>query len=254
MMDNISHDDLIEKYLDGSLSESEKVLFDNAMSDVSFRKNLLFQARLLDELKSQQNQEILAQIKQKAQSVNIESKPISTRKLLPFAFKLAAAILLLLAAIYFINPFGGVNYDQQFEHYMIDYPINIIERGSGDKSDDLDLVNQKLLKEALKAYSNNDYQTAVSKFELLNETDERLLLNQASAYLRIKKTDAAIEILRPLCSSTTDKVADNAHWYLALAYIQKKEIQRAIDLLNVISKTDDSLWMSQAKSLLTELM
>ena len=253
-MNNISHDDLIEKYLDGTLSESEQMLFDQALADESFRINLIFQAKLLDELKLQKSQEIIDQIKQKAESADLIIKTTSTKRLLPFAFKIAAAFLVLLAVIYFINPFDGVNYDKQFEQYMIDYPVNLIERGSGNENDISQIEDQAILKEALKAYTNNDYLTAASKFELINDPNERLLLNQASAYLRLKKADKAINILRPLCSSTAENIADNANWYLALAYIQKNEIQRAIDLLNVISKTDDSLWMSQAKSLLTELM
>ena len=252
-MQELNHNELIEKYLDDSLSPAEQSAFDEAMKDPSFRESLLFRAKLLDELNAQFDQEILEQIKRSSKSKTTEYNKQNTFQYLQ-AFKIAAAILLLLTAIYFINPYGKANHDKQFDQYMIDYPVELVERGG--TSDDIKSQEKykATLKVALKAYSENRYEEAIESFEKIEDPDQKLQLNLASSYLRTKSTSKAIEILRPLCSSRDAKVADNANWYLALAYVQQNDIQRAIDLLNVISKSDDSLWQSSAKSLLTELM
>ena len=249
MMDNLDQQKLIERYLDGNLSPEDEKDFNKALQDPEFKKELLLQARLLDTFEDIQHQELKEHI------ANQTKKQTSARKLLPQAVKIAAAILLVLVVIYFISPFGKTSYIEQVNNHMIDYPVSIIERGTNDNLlTELPETDQKVLKDALKSYANKDYKQAINAFEQVDIQDEKLLLNKASAHLRLKHTKQAIQILQPLCGSLDEKVAANANWYLALAYLQDHEVQRSIDLLNVISQDANNVWAKEAKSLLTELL
>jgi len=252
-MSEFNRAELIEKYLDGTLSREEQLLFDKALTDEQFRKDLMFQAQLLDQLNELESQELLSRIKSNTTDSPAD-KPKATIRFLPQALKISAAVLLLLSALYFLNPFGAADYTKQINEYMIDYPVSIIERGEGTNEKTSSQSSDVLLKEALKAYANNDYVLAVDKFNKLQSEAEKIQLNHACALIRTNKSNEAINILRPLCASAVTSIADNANWYLAIAYLQNNELQRSIDLLNEISKSENSIWSTQAKGLLTEVM
>jgi tetratricopeptide (TPR) repeat protein len=78
------------------------------------------------------------------------------------------------------------------------------------------------------------YQSAIDRWEpLLTENPANDTLNYflGTAYLELKNTEPAIARLKKVTEKPQSKFINEAHWYLALAYILENRTEDAVKIL-----------------------
>ena len=239
--------ELIEKYLDKTLSAEEQPLFDAALEDKAFRDQLAFQAHLIDLLTDEEKTKLHESIKSSSTSVKklVSDSKKKKRSLWPMG--IAAGLALCLAAFFVMKMFNTISTEQIYVDHFRPYPPAVIERGQGE-------YLPTVFKNAMKAYVNEDYSTALPLFEEMGTENEKILIYKAMSLMKLDNDNEAKALLSNLARSTEPSIKQNAEWYLALLYIKDSQIQRAIDLLNPISQDRYHLFARDAKGILVKLM
>lgn len=162
--------------------------------------------------------------------------PINSRYLY---LKWAGCVLVLFLLLFWIfNPFK-LNTSELYKEYFVPYK-NVVTPILKEKKEKEDEVISFSL------YERGNYKKAAKAFEdLYNQTGRPyLLLYQANALLADKNIDKAITVLH-LHIKARDELMDRGKWYLALAYLKQKEVDKTKELLrelvlNSRFKTKDS--------------
>ncbi|MEN8799746.1 MAG: tetratricopeptide repeat protein, partial [Flavobacteriaceae bacterium] len=213
----MDHTMLIEKYLQGSLSDEERSEFDTLRAtDEEFAREVAFQENLREVVHA--DQDPLRKMVGELESEFQENSPTSGmwKKLL-----VAASIFAVLGLAVYFNMNKPVSSSDLYESYFESYPnvVNPLVRGNTT-----DPKNT-----AFEAYENGRYQEAYDMFSDLLETEDQLYYQfyMANALLELGQAKEAIVLLNEF-SSSQDKLADRASWYLAMAYLQLDDKERAI--------------------------
>jgi tetratricopeptide (TPR) repeat protein len=163
---------------------------------------------------------------------------------------LAAAVvsLLIVSAVFLLKP---VTPDAiaLYETYYQPYP-NVFDPTVRGEIDTL-TVSRK----AFMAYNEGDYHTAAGYFkELLNSDDpmekDNARLYLGNCYLSIGSVAAAKETLLQI--SAQSHVADQAKWYLALAYLKSNDMEQAEKALRGLTDHPNS-YQEKANKILRDL-
>ncbi len=114
---------------------------------------------------------------------------------------------------------------------------------------------QALLSEALEAYRNKQFDKTLSIFNNLRseynyETDEMLLYEAIIDY-QSENYKAATDILQSITTKNS-KIKNEAHWYLALAYLKTEQKELAKKQLEVVAE-QASVHQKNAKKLLGKI-
>ncbi|GAA4111553.1 hypothetical protein GCM10022393_09350 [Aquimarina addita] len=224
----MEHEELIDKYLQGTLSEIEKEQFDSLLENSSiFSKNVA----LIENLKVVAGTEDRVALRKQMAvfESKIDNEPTVFSLLAYKKYIVAASIILLavIAGLTFFNPFAA-NTDQLYASNFEPYKnvVTPIVRGDNEDSDEF---------KAFTLYENKNYKDAAVQFEALFTVTQRsyLLLYQANALLADNQIKKAIPLLEKHLSYN-DELSERGRWYLALAYIKEKRNEEAIILLNEI--------------------
>ena len=133
--------------------------------------------------------------------------------------------------------------DKLFETYYtpLEYDSQLMSRGEETISSDLTY--------AMEAYQNKYYVTALQKFNTISQVDENYLIYKAICLLEADKTKDAIALLEELVGNGEGtEYYQQACWYLALAYLNNHEDDKALELLNPFYEKNENI-----KSLINSL-
>ncbi len=233
--------ELIDKYIQGVLNETEKNSFDKLLKeDASFRKDVTFHSNLKAVSSNLDEADFKVMI-QDIEKHNSRAKRSYTKLLV------AASIAILVSLTFYFTTKNTYSTDALFVEYFEPYRnvIQPIERGGNV------IYDEKYL--AFEAYENEDYDKALPLFsKLYNETKASYyLFYKANVLLKLDRAEEAIPILLEH-SKMKDTVSEKTLWYLALAYLKlddtvnaKKTLERSI--------LNSSYNKEKAKNLLNEL-
>lgn len=229
-------DVLIQKYLQGTLSKSEELLFEEyRTNDPSFAKGIPF----YEELQYAFAKADYEQTKSQLQSFYKEERRAVWKK-----WSIAATVLVLigLGSMFYLNTLNSSEklYAQYFEPYK-----NIVQpivRGDAATTTKV---------RAFMAYDDGDYAQAIGYFDALlrEEPIAIFALYKANAQLQINQTEAAINILTSDIKKT-DSIYAEAQWYLALGYLKIEDQRAAKKSLNVLLESDSNFKNKEAQELL----
>lgn len=230
---------LIQKYLQGTLSESEEQRFQEYLEkEPTFAEEIPF----YEDLNYAFAKADYEQTKSQLQSFYKEEKQSAWRK-----WSIAAAILILmgLGSLWFFNTVNST--ETLYAHYFEPYKnvVQPIVRGETEKT------TQVL---AFMAYDDGEYAQAIVHLnELLEEKPEAILaLYKGNAQLQTNQTEAAIETLASQIKKT-DTIYAEAQWYLALSYLKLDNKEVAKKYLNRLLQTKSSFKNKDAIALLKSL-
>ncbi|MEP0265919.1 hypothetical protein [Dokdonia sp.] len=230
---------LIQKYLQGTLSESEEQLFQEYIeNDPSFADDIPFYEGLNYAFAKADYDQTKAQL----HSFYKEEQKSRWRR-----WSVAATVLVLigLGSIFYFNSTDST--ESLYAHYFEPYKnvVQPIVRGEVVKT-------TKAL--AFMAYDDGDYTKAIKHInDLLEEKPEAILaLYKANAQLQIDQTEAAIETLESHVEKT-DTIYAQAQWYLALSYLKLDNKATAKSHLNILLQTNSSFKNKEAIALLNSL-
>ncbi len=262
--------ELIEKYLDNDLSDSERgTLLERLDQDANLRKVLLDMEKLVGGIKYAGRTQMLNHFNEleqglpaldfgKAKKKNEETKIISIKGgsqqgVLRWAYiGIAASILLVaMAAIFVLNnnwstqpEYLSFAEQQISRHYPYLSPNNV--RGTEQELDDREL--------AFGAYNARNYVEAVEMFDKLleSEQDAELLFYSAQANLSAGNFEKAIRLYDDLLTNPGN-YERRAIWFKALALVELGETVSAKSALKQLLTDDNDQLERNARELLDML-
>jgi len=215
--------ELIEKYVHGTLTEEERLTFNELIStDAEFAEEVRFQ----EDVKVVARHEDSDQFKQQLRSYENQRPSSSKRRRW-----VAAAILVALLATAYFTVFQNTN-SKLFAEYFEPYRNVVAPVVRGDQS-------EALSSKAFLAYENKAYKEAASYFSQLIDTENESYYTfyLANCELALGQGTEAIVLLENYIA-TSGEFTDRAQWYLALAYVTTNENTKAKSHLERIVATN----------------
>lgn len=246
---NLRDMELIQGYLDQSLTENERHEVEYRLKEETNLRNLYTETRqLIEGIRYAHLQKKLEQLRELEAVLPEELSPREKSISFFVPLSIAASIVVIIGVWFFgfrdPRPLNEKLFAQSFETF--DSP------GSGlTRSEDSN--NQTFRAQAYAAYDNGDYQHAIILFKkaLQSEKDDPILhLCLGNAYLATNELELAEQTFRHVLQEHEDLVTQST-WYLALTYLRQGNIERTKSTLWEISKS--STYGEKARKLLKEL-
>lgn len=185
-------------------------------------------------IKEERKKELEEQLKILSEHKLALIKKKHQRNRILYAFTSIAAII---AIVFSFNTYqDNRRMDKLFEIYYtsLEYDSQIMARGD-------DIISPELTS-AMEAYQNMDYVTALQRFNAMPQMDENYLIYKAICLLETDKIKDAISLLEKLVvNGEGTEYYQQACWYLALAYLNNHEDDKAIELLNTFYEKNENI-------------
>jgi hypothetical protein len=234
--------ELIERYFDSDVSETEKeILFEEIEKDENLTALFKQEKLLINTIRFEGAKQDLTFLN----NLDNELSRKDRAGIPTYYYAIAASIaIFILVGIFY--PSRKPSAPELCAEYFTPYQ-NLFEptvRG--------DVPNMRR-SEAFLAYDNGDYQKAIKLFiDLQNEKKEPgIMLLSANANLALGKTSEAEAILQDLISSF-DELDIQAKWYLALCYLKANEKDKAAKLLRELADANVS-FSKNSKAILEKI-
>ena len=157
----------------------------------------------------------------------------------------AVVLILLFVNLPFFSP-GNTSPEQLFaQNFEVSANIGLQTKRSNQAD--------RPASEAYRAYDDKNYGLSAQLFEsIIDQSESRLtdLYHLANCYLVLEKWSEAIAALEEVAQSNSS-LAENAQWYLALAYVRTGEYQKAKPLLEALTKPKDRV--KKARKILRQI-
>lgn len=238
--------DLVERYFDNELSESETLTLNERLkTDLEFRNTFAQEKALIGSIRASGLRRDLRHLKEVEEEIHKSRTTRRQSMIRPWYYSAAAALVVLVVATVWLIPERDTP-EQLFQAYFVPV-LNAFEtsrRGSSENSE---------RPIAYQYYDAQNYEMAAQMFgQLLKQgNDPELLLLSANANLAIGKTDIAAEHLTRLIRDY-DEMDMPAKWYLSLCYLKQGDVEKARAVLEELGRTEVS-YTSKAKELLKKV-
>jgi tetratricopeptide (TPR) repeat protein len=242
--------DRIDRYLMGQLTEAEKRQFETEFaSDEALRDSVRYRQDLMAALKTEGRDALRKELKTLEQA----SRRPSTfgLRLHPLRIWYFSAAAAAVAVLIALALFNSGRQQSKdlFATHFQPYP-NVLVPMERDENTPGDLPAR-----AFGYYEQGAYDRAIPILQQLAEGDPQSDYGYylAMCYLELGEADRAISLLEPLSRSTRTRFARHAQWYLALAFLKSGKQQEAIGLLREITANPGHPFLQQAEELLREI-
>lgn len=237
----------IERYLGGDLTASEKD---------AFEKKLSLDATLAEEVEMHRTAVLLIKsggiqgMKKHLESYSVYAKPAQFELPIRTRYKwygwAAAASVILILSYVFLIPGRVSDPEKLFIAYFIPPPA---ER---QLLRDDNEMNEKL--NAFQAYEQNRYHEATLLFEnvLKENPDDDLLFYTGASALADNQPEKAIIYFTELLKDQNSLYRTRTQWYLSLAYLKKRQPEKAKEYLGVLAAGSTS-YQEKSKKLLDDM-
>ncbi len=259
MSDAINDIQLIEKFLQGKMSDEEREKFENRLNQDQSLKTMMTDMNLLVEgikMSAAQTtkEEKTERLKFFTEINDIEkhafksSAPVAKVVPMyqrPWMLSAAASVILLVSFTFYLireqTPVNQKLYTAYFEPF--DSPGSGLTRGNS-------VVTLKT--EAYEAYDNGNYKLAALLFEqiIYKKDDAIAQICLGNSYLAQNDLDKAEKIFTEMLNKHSE-LFTQAKWYLALTYLKENKMERVKAILWEISNS--STYGEKAQKLLKEL-
>lgn len=234
-------------YLQGSLKGTHLSDFLKELENSKAMKaELKLQSAILEGIEHKNNLELRSKFKEISKEINEAPKEAKVVKmpLIKIISSIAAISLVCLAAYFLMNTKSDT--DSLYASYFEPSELTIT------RSTDID-ADLATLKEL---YNTQQYDKAVPLFESVvaqNPSSSNLRLAYGNALLKCKKTSLARQQFEYIINAKDPLFIDQGRWYLALTALKEKNVDQAIEILDVLNKDANSDFHSEAQSLLNEI-
>ncbi len=241
----------IDKYLKGELNEKEQKDFEKQLSeDNQLLEEVQFHEFTVEGVKDVFRTEMLMHFDDLEKQIANTPKTVSKPK--GNIRRLVISVLAIAASILliiFVWMDRGVNTEQLFADNYSTYPNYV----SNVERSNPQVEN--LYATAFQQYEKGEYPRAIQDFEailVIDKEDTVVEFYLGLAYLENKELDKALEHLNIAKKATTHRFSDPALWYAALTQLQLNKVAAAkSDLENLINK--EGSYQQKAQELLKQL-
>ncbi len=225
----MNKEELLYRYFSKGLTEAEEQQFyDLIKTDSEFEAQFEFEKNIKRATKEKRTQDLRTKLNAFEEEYQRSKKRILFKS--PF-WKIAASIALLIAASWFgYQSFFGIDYEKLYNANFEIYPITVYDI-------DRSVTENSLEREAFVAYGKENYDTAISKFKATDSKDY-FPFYIAQSYMALQKFGEAKHLFEKIIQDDQKFVAE-AHWFIALIYLQeKKDVQAKMYLEKLINNYD----------------
>lgn len=226
---------MIQRYLDGDLSEEEKLEIESQLHLPWVQEQLDTYRTIAGGVRHYGEQQARLQVQQlEAEAARNESQQPSTTKWL---FRgMAASLLLLIVAFPVYRQQDEQRYARLFnEHYQAYQALGGATRGESDA----DLV----LPRAFTAYHEQDFEQAIELFTQASTQEDRpyIWLYLGNAYLSNEQPEEAVKALEHVLTyaDVNRRTEQRTHWDLGLAYLKLNNEDSARRHFELLEDTQD---------------
>ncbi|MGK7393334.1 MAG: tetratricopeptide repeat protein [Candidatus Cyclobacteriaceae bacterium M3_2C_046] len=242
--------ELIDQYLRGELSSNQtQTLMEKLAQDPELKKIFEQEKILVEGIRKVARQKNLHRLMQLEQSLP-EVKPKRTlENSLNNRFWIGLAATLLIMAVTYVFFFHQFKLESQelYAQHFEPYPniVYSIKRSSQEP--------QSQLKTTFQLYEQEDYEQAIQGFEQLppEAVSPTTLFYQGNAHLVLGQAEPAIDLFRQVIESQQE-FANQAKWYLSLAYLSQDQPKIAREWLQQIV-TDQNSYSPKAQAILDKM-
>lgn len=237
--------DLIEHYLDGSLSETERLAFEERVNnEVELRAQVEEMKVIREGIVRASRKEVLKSLQALEATLPAVEAPV-----IPLWrntwLQVAAGISLLAVCAYLLWPRTQES-AQLFAEYFEPYPNIIMPTVRGVVENDSTVKAQ-----AYRAYDQQNYAEAIRLFEAVQQKDEGVLLYLGNSYLASGQPEKALPLLEKVLNNY-DAFDEQAEWYVAVSYLKLEERDKAREALKKVVARESS-YKSKAQLILEKL-
>lgn len=232
--------ELIEKYIDNSLSDEESNLFQQKIQQsIKFSDQLELAQKAINDIKEGYQ----ALSKKELFEIYHQSKKDRQNKVRfnNRTFIAASVSLLMLCMFYWYGSYYKANDTLYYAYYEV-YPATPSARGGHETTNlAMDYYRMQNYKEALMYFAPETFQD-----------EDQLMLYTGNCYLNLNEEKRAIETFTQGLESKDQVVRNYAKWYLALSYLKDKQPEKAKNELSEIVK-ENQIYSEEASSLLEQI-
>jgi tetratricopeptide (TPR) repeat protein len=243
----MEQEELIQKYIQNSLSVTERQQFETLLeNDLDFANKVAQHNNVHKAIKAHEKEQLKSHLQEFEAKQSAQKTPeTSSRNYI----RLAVAVVLLL----FFGLLGNyivqqVNFHENlYVRYFEPYPnaLQPVTRGQNDSD---------LLSKATRAYEAKKYATAIETFDLiqvgLDNPNVEISFYKAMSLLNLGKEKEALDLLRKIKHSET-RFTPQIYWYGALIHLKFKEEEKALKALEYMDRIQTG-YKSEARIVLKE--
>lgn len=237
--------DLIEHYLDGSLSDTDRLAFEERLKLEDELRAQVEEMKVIREgIVRASRKEVLKSLKELEATLPEVEAPIIPLWRTTW-LQVAAGISLLALCVYLLWP-RTQEPAQLFAEYFEPYPNIIMPTVRGVVENDSTVKAQ-----AYRAYDQQNYAEAIRLFEAVQQKDEGVLLYLGNSYLANGQPEKALPLFEKVLNNY-DVFDEQAEWYVAVSYLKLEEREKAREALQKVVARESS-YKSKAQLILEKL-
>jgi len=241
----MANTELIERYLEGSLSPSEQQAFDQRLvQEPAFSEEVALQQQIREGLRATGRARILSQLETVENRMSAYHPPTQVirfdERIRQRFYWAAAAAILLLIPVYLLLK-SNISQEKLFARYFEPYQT-------------AQPLSQDPLDRALQQYRDKNYAKALGilkSMEDQGDVSDSTLFYKANVHLQLDQPREAVASLQKIPASST--FYDEAQWYLALAYLQNNEPERTRERVSLIAQKPGHPYQQRAADLVKDL-
>ncbi len=256
MKQDSQYDDKFDRYLRDEMDAEERQAFEDLLNeDESLKEEVDLQEDITAGIDLFGSEELKRQLQQSEESATVpltfsqerskeQSDKAKAVRPLYFALATAASFILVIVAVWLLNP-GGSSQDLYAAYYE-PYPnvVNPVERSEGIPTD--------AAGQAMYYYEQGNYQQAIALFTQQMPTDVAYQFYLGVSYLAVQQPTQAEETLQTLLSDSEGAFYEPALWYISLARLANNQPDAAkITLQQVVGFQGE--YATDAQALLEQL-
>ncbi|GCC52771.1 hypothetical protein SanaruYs_30100 [Chryseotalea sanaruensis] len=236
--------DIVERYLEGNLSEQERTAFEERLlHDEMLRLQVDDMKVIRAGIMLASRNATLQSLKQLENTLpSIETKVISFWS---NTWLQAAAVLLIGIVAYVLWPVNSIEQKLFATHFEV-YPNVISPTVRGGEAND-----STLRAKAFRAYDQKKYEEAIELFLNISEKDEGILFYLGNCYLANGQVEKALPVFEKVLNEY-DIFDEQAEWYLAVCFLKMEERERATQALKKVVARN-SAYKEKAQTILDKL-
>lgn len=239
-------EELLHKYFLDKLSTEESERFYALLeTDSAFKAQFEFEKSVRRVIRAEERTALKAKLQGLEQDIQ---QPVQRKWFYRTSWRIAASVVILIAvSLYYYTSNVTADMERLYTLNYEKYPNTVYSITRGDNQDD---STEKM---AFVAYETSDYAGAIALFTQLREEKQAGYIDfyLAQSYLGEGQLENAIAFFKRISAHTAD-FAEEARWYLALAYLKNEDKERAVQQLKAIV-SEKGYKQQEASTLLEKL-
>jgi len=241
--------ELIEAYLDGTLSVKERLEFEkNLKEDPDLMKEYLFRKNINKAI----SEVDVLELRNKLIEIGSSENKVKRLCKYPFVFSSVAAAVILLFVISWSVFFSSevISTTEVFNTYYSKYPVLTCNRSFSDEN-----LKDKILVNGFNSYEKGAYIEAKDYFNqvlIMDNSNNMARFYYSICEIELNKLERSEKLLKELTYKNNHIFWEQSHWYLALVYLKQEKIEKASEIFEYICE-EDMAHKTEAKKILKSL-